>query len=92
MKHLIEFVPYGTGKAKEPPDPRFPLGVFRDVTQGKVPSCSVNLPYPAPECGYFVVRCALCQFSLAITAAGRPDDPVQVKIPCDLAHMDAGTA
>jgi len=45
-------------------------------------NCLVELPYPAPECGYWHIKCATCGMVVAITAVGRPDDPVRVKIPC----------
>jgi hypothetical protein len=87
MKHQIEFVPNGRGKARNPPDPHYPKGVDVDLTLGKSPSCLVKLPYPAPECGHFLIRCSLCDFSVVLTAAGRVDDPVQVEMPCELAGM-----
>jgi hypothetical protein len=92
MIHTIEFVKSGRGKAQCPPDPRYPMGVCADVTLGKEPSCVVTLPYPAPECGHFIVLCEVCKFSLAITATGRADDPIQVRVPCDTAAMEAANA
>lgn len=83
-KHAIEFVKSGRGEAQCPPDPRYPNGVAADVTDGQIVSCFVKLPYPAPECGHFLVLCEKCGFSAAITAAGRPDDPVSIRIPCKL--------
>ena len=79
--HTVEFVPSGRGKAQCAPDPAYPDGIDLDVSLGAA-SCKVDLPYPAPECGHFIVRCGLCGFSAAITAAGRPDDPKSVTIPC----------
>ena len=82
--HTVEFVPSGRGKARCEPNPDYPNGIDSiDIALGGA-SCKVELPYPAPECGYFVVRCKLCGFSAAITAAGRPDDPKSVTIPCQL--------
>jgi hypothetical protein len=83
VKHSIKFVKSGRGQAQCPPNPDYPQGIEVDASQG-APSCAIDLPYPAPECGYFVVRCTLCGTSVAITAAGRPDDPIRVKLPCRL--------
>jgi hypothetical protein len=77
----IEFKPSGRGKARCAPNPDYPDGCSIDATEGQT-GCSVDLPYPAPECGAWIVRCAACGMSAAITAAGRPDDPRSVRIPC----------
>lgn len=82
MSHQITFEPSGRGKARCPPDPRYPHGIAIDGAIPDRQSCSVALPYPAPECGLWLVRCEQCGLSIAITAAGRPDDPVSVKISC----------
>jgi hypothetical protein len=81
----IEFVRSGRGKAQCAPDPAYPQGVDVDVSGGAENSCTAQLPYPAPECGHFLVRCRLCKYSVAVTAAGRPDDPRTLKMPCDAA-------
>lgn len=81
--HTVVFEPSGRGKAQCPADPRFPNGIAIDAhgdDQG--PTCLVDLPYPAPECGAFVVRCLLCRLSIAITAAGRIDDPRSIRLLC----------
>ena len=77
----VEFKPSGRGKARSAPNPDYPDGCHVDITEGQT-GCSVALPYPAPECGAWIVRCAACGMSVAITAAGRPDDPRSVRIPC----------
>jgi len=82
-KHTVKFIPSGRGKAQCPADPRYPQGVALDSGLGG-PSCLVALPYPAPECGHFIVDCTLCGIIVSITAAGRADDPVSVNIPCRL--------
>jgi hypothetical protein len=69
------------------PDPKYPKGIDLDVTQGQTTFCETNLPYPARRCGYFVVTCSLCELGVAITTAGRPDDPRSVKIPCRLENL-----
>jgi len=83
MSKLIDFVPSGRGKAQCPPDPNYPNGIAFDLTKSlKAASCLIELPYPAPECGLWRVECEECSMSLAVTAAGRPDDPISVKISC----------
>jgi hypothetical protein len=77
----IEFEPSGRGKARCAPNPDFPDGCHIEATEGKT-GCSVEPPYPVPECGAWIVRCAACGMSVAITAAGRPDDPRSARIPC----------
>lgn len=66
------------------PDPRYPDGIDLSVCSPGEPSCTVPLPYPAKRCGVFFVRCTLCDFSVGLTTAGRPDDPRSIKIPCRL--------
>lgn len=80
----VKFIPSGRGKAQCPPDPTYPHGVAVSAPPGCMVSCKVMLPYPAPECGVWHVVCNACDFSIMITAAGRPDDPVSVCLPCDL--------
>lgn len=69
-------------KAKNPPDPRYPKGIKLDISHGHKPTCKVKLPYPAPECGQILIHCDVCDKRSVITAAGRVDDPVSVKIAC----------
>lgn len=77
----VTFMPSGRGKAQCSPDPDYPNGKSLDIAAGG-PSCMFDLPYPAPECGAFVVQCDTCEMRIAVTAAGRPDDPVSIKVPC----------
>jgi hypothetical protein len=63
-----------------PSRPEFPNGI--DIVVGQPPSCTVELPYPAKRCGYYVVKCRLCGFSVICTTAGRPDDPKSLTVPC----------
>lgn len=72
----------GGREARCPPDPAFPKGIDLDVAAGAAKICSTLLPYPAPRCGYHEVTCADCGLVIAITAAGRPDDPRSVKVAC----------
>lgn len=80
MIHKIEWVDSG----REPrcaPDPAYPSG--KDVVLTMMPPfCKVNLPYPAKRCGYYVVNCEKCGFSIAATTAGRADDPRSLTMPC----------
>lgn len=65
-----------------PPDPKHPLGVDFDISEGAERVCSVPLPYPAKRCGVYVVTCDVCRLRIAITTAGRPDDPRSLKVAC----------
>ena len=69
-------------KAKCPPNPAYPDGIDIVMTKDGEAACSIALPYPAPECGLWLVSCPRCGFSAAITAAGRPDDPRSAQVPC----------
>jgi hypothetical protein len=77
----VEFVPSGRGKAQCTSDPRWPNGIDIDAAKDG-PGCKVKLPHPAPECGYFLIICSECHATVAITAAGRLDDPRSIVIPC----------
>ena len=81
---LIDFVPSGRGKAQCDPDPHFPNGKEIKIPSqlNQAPHCKAALPYPAPECGCYLVTCKKCGFSLAVTAAGRPDDPTSIEMFC----------
>lgn len=78
--HDVKFVASGRGKAQCPADPRYPEGV--DVLVPGDPHCVVKIPCPAPECGHWVVTCRACRVQVLMTAAGRPDDPRQLTLPC----------
>jgi len=79
----ITFEPSGRGKAREAPDPAYPHGIAIDAARGRT-SCTAELPYPAPECGYYLIECQMCYLRVAITAAGRPDDPISATLPCKI--------
>lgn len=70
------------GPPQCPADPAHPKGVDVQEAAPGVPSCRADLPYPAPERLVWQIRCRRCGFTLAITAAGRPDDPRSVTVPC----------
>lgn len=67
-----------------PPDPNYPSGKDVDASIGAKATCVALLPCPAPRCGAYAVRCQVCGMSVAVTTAGRPDDPRSVKIACRL--------
>jgi hypothetical protein len=79
---VVEFFPSGRGKAQCAPDPDYPNGIALPCPPSTMVSCKVELPYPAPECGMWRVECTLCKCQILVTAAGRPDDPVSVCMPC----------
>ncbi len=78
----VTFRPSGRGKAQCPSNPNYPLGIELDTSTPGRPYCIIPLPYPAPECGLWMVRCQQCEMTSAITAAGRPDDPISIKLTC----------
>jgi hypothetical protein len=80
--HSVSFVASGRGKARCKPDPDYPHGKAIRLSEEVTPKCCVTLPYPAPACGHFLVKCAVCGLTCAITAAGRPDDPISLELPC----------
>ncbi len=53
-----------------------------NVARPGAETCTIALPYPAPECGMWIIRCDRCPMSIAVTAAGRPDDPISVTVEC----------
>lgn len=68
---------------KEKPDPRFPKGRDIDLRQTVIDkACCTNLPYPAPRCGSYSVRCLKCNWTGIITVAGRVDDPRTLTVAC----------
>lgn len=81
MKFEITFIANGRGKAKCKPDPRFPDGMTFDMA-GNKKGCVASIPYPAPECGLWLVKCNECPSLSAITAAGRVDDVKTAIVVC----------
>jgi hypothetical protein len=65
------------------PNPNYPKGIDLDSSDGASATCSMELPYPAPRCGYHVVNCDACNQTVVITTAGRPDDPRSIKVACN---------
>lgn len=80
--HSVRFVASGRGKAQCPSNPEYPNGIAV-IAFGGEHACTVKLPYPAPECGFYKVACAMCDSSVAVTAAGRADDPISVRMKCN---------
>lgn len=82
--HEVKFVASGRGKARCAPDPNYPDGIALPPPPGAENVCAVSLPYPAPECGYYLIRCRLCESTMIVTAAGRADDPLSCYMSCNL--------
>lgn len=76
-------------KAKCSPNPNFPEGIHMDTPE-KGEKCHIDIPYPSPECGIWMVKCLACDRLDAITAAGRPDDPRSYKMPCKINNKKGG--
>jgi len=80
MKFNVEWI----DSHREPkcaPDPAYPAGKDLDISGG-APSCFVELPYPARRCGIYMIDCEQCGMTIAITTAGRIDDPKSLRMPC----------
>lgn len=82
-RHSIAWTWRSREPAKCPPDPDFPYGKAADFSFG-ARSCTVDLPYPAPGVGTWIIVCGLCGYSVGVTAAGRADDPTKITFPCDV--------
>lgn len=67
---------------KCPPNPDHPNGIDLDLSSSAKHSCLVQLPYPAPRCGQWMVGCDRCHQVVVITCAGRADDPRSIKLAC----------
>lgn len=81
--HTVKFLSDGR-RAQCAPNPAYPNGIEIDATQNGEAGCWVDLPYPAECVGKWYVECEACGGTTLITAAGRPDDPKRVKLPCKL--------
>lgn len=82
----IEWIDAGR-EAACPPDPAYPDGVNLVDNPEALAHCVTLLPYPAPRCGLWVVRCERCRKSVHITAAGRVDDPRSISMACPTAVL-----
>lgn len=72
----------GEREPQNKPNPAFPDGIDLDMSMGAEPTCATNLPYPAKRCGLYIVECDACGQSVAVTTAGRADDPRSIKLAC----------
>lgn len=73
----------GERTARMKSDPRYPDGQAISLAPSVLAkACTRNLPYPAPRCGLYSIKCRVCGFVGVVTVAGRPDDPRVVTIPC----------
>ncbi len=76
---------FGNGMTAQcPANPEFPYGIAIDLAEKNQKACTAKLPYPAPCIGRFMVKCGKCGRSILVSAAGRADDPTQVKIACQI--------
>lgn len=66
------------------PNPKFPNGVDVDASEGAKRICKTNLPYPAKRIGTYMIECKICGKRVAITTAGRPDDPRSITVSCGI--------
>lgn len=81
-RHKVEWIDHG----REPqcaPNPLYPKGIDLDASLGARRTCKVDLPYPARRCGHYAVWCSACGMTLAVTTAGRVDDPRSVTVACE---------
>jgi hypothetical protein len=74
-------------RGREPqckPNPEFPNGIDLDCSAGAKRACLATLPYPAKRCGVYAIECKVCGKTVAVTTAGRLDDPRSIKIACNV--------
>mgnify|MGYP001571146432 CR=1 FL=1 len=79
--HSIEWIDSGR-EPSCPPNPQFPEGIDIKAIDPEENHCLVKLPYPAKRCGVYMIHCSLCDTTIAVTTAGRIDDPRSVEVPC----------
>jgi hypothetical protein len=65
-------------------NPAHPNGIDIDLTGSASKTCTTALPYPAKRCGMYDIICDQCGLRVAVTTAGRLDDPRSVKVACKL--------
>lgn len=81
MPFTIAWLDFGRGP-KDEPNPDYPAGIDMDASMGQVPSCWTEVSYPAKRCGAYIVQCDECLANVAVTTAGRVDDPRSVRLAC----------
>jgi DNA-directed RNA polymerase subunit RPC12/RpoP len=79
--HKVAWVDSGA-EPKNKPNWRYPLGIDLDMSKGSDRTCLVELAYPAKRIGYYSIECRYCGLRVAVSTAGRPDDPRSVKLGC----------
>lgn len=79
--HRVKWID-GKREPQCPPNPAYPTGIDVDGARGAQHSCKVALPYPAKRIGRYEVTCKACGAKVAVTTAGRPDDPRSVTVAC----------
>jgi hypothetical protein len=79
--HTVEWLDSGREPQCEP-NPEYPNGCIIDCAENAVMRCRIKLQYPGPRCGVHAISCNRCGVTFALTAAGRPDDPKEVLLPC----------
>lgn len=78
----VKFIDEGR-TATEKPDPKFPDGRDLNIAPHVLAKvCCRNLPYPAPRCGQYAIRCRVCGLTALVSVAGRPDDPRTITLAC----------
>lgn len=75
-------------EARCEPNPKYPLGIDIDLSEGAAQVCKVSVPYPAKRCGAYVLKCERCGLKVSVTTAGRIDDPRSVKLACHSHQMN----
>lgn len=78
----ISWMVRGDGISRSKADPAYPDGMDADLSKDAAMTCTVTLPYPAQCVGTHLLVCKLCGVQVAVTAAGRADDPRSVRIAC----------
>ena len=83
MSSHIEVKWFDSGRTpKCPPNPDFPDGMDLDGIMPGERACKVDLEYPTARCGVYFIKCNRCMTVMAVSTAGRPDDPRSVRVPC----------
>jgi hypothetical protein len=83
MTHKISWVQRSNKPAQCPPDEDYPYGIAINIAGSNMPACEIKLDYPAPGVGSWVIVCETCGYKTVVTAAGRPDDPTKIRVPCN---------
>ena len=79
--HKITWID-GRAEPKNPPNPKYPFGIDLDMSRGADRSCLIMLPHPARRIGYYDIECAKCGLRVAVSTAGRVDDPRSARVAC----------